>query len=408
MLLLTLLSAASAQDASANMGGHLKTFFVSTFPYEALSMDPTGQGVVNARLNLRLQAGVLTLDAHHTAVASALSGGAGVGFTDTGAAGAAAEVIGLSWSAWDGAAEEGVVEGNLVAEGRMDRLLLKARLPGVDLTIGRQPVSFGSGLFFTPMDLVNPFTPATIDTEYKPGVDSVRADAYFGMSQVTAVVAYVESDATLSEYLETDGALGDALAAALYGQTTLGVTDLSILLGQIHGDSVFGLGAAGGIGPVGLHGEGTATLPADDAEDPFARAVIGAMVVPIENLSLSAEGYMQTLGADDAADYLTQLSSERYLRGELWAAGRFYGALSVGYQITPLIGSSVAIIANLEDPSMLLSPGLSWSVSGNADVLAGAYVGIGERPELEGFSFVTNSEFGLYPAAGFLQMRSYF
>ncbi len=408
MILLSLLSTAHAQDLSASAGGHLKTFFVSTYPYEALSMDPTGQGVVNGRLNLRLQAGVLTLDAQHTAAISALSSGASVGFADTGTTPSSAEAARLSWSAWDEAADEGVVEGNLVAEGRMDRLLLKAGLPGVDLTLGRQPVSFGAGLFFTPMDLVNPFTPATIDTEYKPGVDAFRADAYLGMARLTAAVAYVEPDATLLEHLDTDEPLGDALAAALYGQATLGVTDLSLFLGQIHGDSVLGLGAAGSIGPVGLHGEGTVTLPADDGEDPFVRAVLGAMVVPVEDLSLTGEVYLQTLGADDPADYLSQLGGERYLRGEVWAAGRYYGALSVGYQLTPLIGSSVAVIANLTDPSMLLSPGLSWSVSDNADVLAGAYVGLGERPELEGFTFTTNSELGLYPAAGFLQMRSYF
>ena len=415
-MLLTLLSLAHAQDITIDTGGHLKNFFVASFPYEELSMDPTGQGVVNGRFNLRIRAGKFTFDAHHTAAISALSGSAAVGFADTGTTAAAPELVGMSWGLWDEAAEDGVIEGNLEAQGRMDRLLLKASLPGVDVAVGRQPISFGNGLFFTPLDLVNPFTPATIDTEYKPGVDAVRADAYIGMSQVTAAVAYIQPDETLSEYLDTDEALLDALAAAVYGKTTLGVTDLSLFLGQIHGDSVVGLGVASSIGPVGVHAEGALTMPyegvlteADDTyEDPFVRAVLGGFFQPAEKLSLSGEVYLQTLGAEDSADYLTQLTGDRYLRGELWAAGRAYGGLSAGYQITPLIGSSVAIITNLTDPSALLSPGVSWSVSDNADVLLGAYVGLGERPDIDLLSFAANSEFGLYPAAGYLQMRSYF
>ena len=36
---------------------------------------------------------------------------------------------------------------------------------------GRQALSWGNGLYFHPLDLVNPFDPTTIDTEYKTGDD---------------------------------------------------------------------------------------------------------------------------------------------------------------------------------------------------------------------------------------------
>ena len=40
-----------------------------------------------------------------------------------------------------------------------------------NLRFGRQALSWGNGLFYAPMDLVNPFDPAAIDTEYKAGDD---------------------------------------------------------------------------------------------------------------------------------------------------------------------------------------------------------------------------------------------
>ena len=39
------------------------------------------------------------------------------------------------------------------------------------MKFGRQAITWGNGLFYAPMDLVNPFDPATIDTEYKAGDD---------------------------------------------------------------------------------------------------------------------------------------------------------------------------------------------------------------------------------------------
>jgi len=39
------------------------------------------------------------------------------------------------------------------------------------LRFGRQAISWGSGLLFTPMDIFNPFDPSAVDKEYKAGDD---------------------------------------------------------------------------------------------------------------------------------------------------------------------------------------------------------------------------------------------
>ena len=151
----------------ASLHGDVKTFFTATVPYEHLFMpeDPSGQGVFDARLKLEAAWGEnLRLQVHQTATAITGSS-AQVSVTNTGVGLTAPEVVDLSWVATD---------EDLVFRGRIDRLSLAWSTPGFDLTVGRQPITFGKTLFFTPLDLVNPFQPATIDQEYKPGVDAVR------------------------------------------------------------------------------------------------------------------------------------------------------------------------------------------------------------------------------------------
>ena len=85
-----------------------------------------------------------------------------------------------------------------------------------------------------------------------------------------------------------------------------------------------------------------------------------------------------------------------------------YGAASVSYQLTPLVTTSTALIGNLTDASALLTGSVAWSVAENADCIGGVYAGLGERPEFQRLSATVHSEFGLYPVAGFFQLRSYF
>lgn len=380
------------------VGGHIKSFLVASIPYEALEAvqpgGPTGQAAVDGRLNLEVYWGKLSLQAHHAVTPTLVPGTAGGGLgglTSTGVGVSAPEAVDLTWNV----ADEG---GGLAVQGRTDRLLARGTAGPVDVTLGRQPISFGTGLFFAPLDLVNPFFPTTIDQEYKPGVDAARVDVFSGLSRVTVVGAYA-GDWT-----------AEGLAVAANGQLTVGVTDLQLFLGQIRGDRVLGVGSVSSIGPVGLHGDAAVTFPAEGAAEtaPFVRAVVGADGRPGEKVSLAAEVYVQTLGTTDTDDYLAQLSGERYARGELWTVGVLYGAASVSYQISPLLTTSGALIGNLTDGSVLATASGAWSVADNADVVGGLYAGLGERPELGLLSATIHSEFGLYPVAAFLQLRSYF
>lgn len=397
-------------DLGLDLSGDVKGRFFVLFPYEHLIMPEGAQGQATAwhRTKLKLRLGRwMELKIHHDLALDIKSMSSLESLGQNGA-GATPEAFPGSWQVLD--------DEHVALRGRLDRLSLTFHLPHVDVALGRQPVSFGSTWFFTPLDLVAPFTPTTIDREYKPGVDALRVDAYLGWAaQVTALAAYAGS-------WDLDGTI-----LAAHGRFSVGAFDLSALVGSFREDAVFGLEVAGGVGGVGLKGAITLTVPPDDDEDPFVRGVVGVDYLFDFGLSLMAEVYAQSIGTLDSADYMSLALSDRFSTGELWTLGHFYAALSAGLDLTPLLNLSLAVTGNLLDPSVLIAPGLNWSVSDNVSLSLGGYLTAGERPvdpELEDLlddsgALITDeqelvkridvgSEFGLVPSVVYLQMSAYF
>ena len=62
-------------------------------------------------------------------------------------------------------------EDNSVIVHRLDRFAIDYTGTQTVARAGRQAVSWGNGLIYTPMDFFNPFDPATVDKEYKTGDD---------------------------------------------------------------------------------------------------------------------------------------------------------------------------------------------------------------------------------------------
>lgn len=400
--------------------GHLKAFTVPVFPYElgdVFTNDPLAQAFFDARLNFGVDVGDFFTFRIAEDITFFVNSGAGAssGPVSTGVGLTAPEAFPLTW--WVNRPEAGEIPGDLYIQGRLDRFYTKFSTNGFDATIGRQPISFGHGVFFTPLDLVSPFTPANIDTEYKPGVDSVRLDGYFGTSgKVTAVAAYTGSTYIYEEAADDEPST-DRYTLAAYGQGTVGVTDLGAFYGFVRGDHVIGATMVTGIGPVGLHADATVTIPREDLdEDIFFRGVVGVdgTVGAQARTTLAAEVYVQTWGTTDKSEILSRLASPRIARGELWLTELAYLGLSWGQEITPLIRLNVAAITNLTDPSVLFTPGLYWDVSSNSEVYIGGFFAVGKRPELvtpslsNPLGFETRSEFGLYPVTAFAQISTYF
>jgi hypothetical protein len=110
------------------------------------------------------------------------------------------------------------------------------------LKVGRQAITWGSGMVFHPGDIVAPFAPNAIDTAYKPGVDMIYGQVLFDNGADIQAIAVPRS-------LTLGGPV--AFAASTYavrGQSKLGKLDASLMLARDRGDSVAALGLSGPLG----------------------------------------------------------------------------------------------------------------------------------------------------------------
>lgn len=404
LALALLLPATAAAGTHAEIGGHVKAFFVGVAPYDHLLMpdDPTGSAALDSRLRFEFGTDWLDVQIHPTLTVNLGTGGFGL---STGVGRSAPEAVPLSGY---------LVETEAFSVfARLDRLSLKATAGPVDVTLGRQAITFGQGLLFTPMDLVAPFTPTTVDTSYKPGVDALRIDIYAGMSgQITPFLAYL-GDWDL-----------DGLGFGIWGQGTIVTVDLAGFAAAMYGDVVLGASVYAPVGPIGIYGDAVVTIEGED--DAEFRGMLGVQTRPGPTTTLNVELYGQTFGTTERSKFLAVGTGDRWQRGELWLNGHFYVGAMLGQEITPLINLGVGLIGNLLDPSFLLTPSLSFSLAENADLSLGGFIGMGKRPEdpdiedlidddgnfLEGTELLENvgirSEFGTYPVSISLRGGFYF
>jgi len=394
---------------SLDLGGDVKSYYIGIWPYDypLLPEAPWGQGLLDARV--KLEAGIgdwLRFSLHHDLAIAAGPQLSGFGLALGSSSGEAMpQLLDLSWNIVDATG----YSINL----RVDRAALLLKLPHVDFSVGRQPISFGSTFFFTPLDLVAPFSPTVIDREYKPGIDALRGDLFLGTSGKLTLVAAYAGDWDLA---------GSILAA--HAGATLWNWDVGLFLGEVREQAVLGVDTTGALLGVAVRGEATATFAR--SEDPFARVALGLDKRFDFGLSLMGELYWQSNGAAKPADYLAVATDARHRRGELWAMGRYYAALSASYELLPIVNVGLFSVVNLADPSALLGPSLHWSVADNADLVVGGYYGLGDRPtdpKLPAIDPVTGqplgptdpahliearSEFGLSPAGVYVELKVYY
>jgi len=278
---------------------------------------------------------------------------------------------------------------------RVDWASVQIDVDGFRSTLGRQAISHGQGKLFTPLDLVTPFSPTTLDSEFKPGVDALRSELFLGdRFRFDATAVY------LGDWdWKGSGLVGMATA-------TIGASDVSLYGASLYGDPVAGISFFAPVAAVGLYGDVGATFE----DETQVRAVLGVDLRPTPTTGLSAEIYHQTFGVDDSADGLLLMGEERYQRGDLWLTGHNYAGLTLAQELAPLWMLSGMVIANLGDPSALTSLNLAWSVTENSSLDLGVIKGLGEPPDTSAVfpDFGVRSEFGLVPWTGTLAARFYF
>jgi hypothetical protein len=248
-----------------------------------------------------------------------------------------------------------------------------------DVRIGRQRIAWGTGRFWSPSDLLNPFSPLALEREERLGVDAVLAQYKLGpVSRVAAVVA-------------PSRRAGETSSAVQWHDNASGL-DYSLTAGRFRGDRVIGLDLAGQVGPTGVRAELTRTVPRHAPA--FVRALVGIDHAFANTLTLTAEVYRDGSGARDPAAYdLPALQA-----GTRQTLAHRYAGLHARYEITPLLKATAEIVINLDDRSRFLAPRLSYSWHTDLDVAI----------EWRLFRGAAGSEYGRLPNAAMLSLQAFF
>ncbi len=264
----------------------------------------------------------------------------------------------------------------LLVQHDLDLLAARLILPKGELVVGRQVLSWGTGHFWNPTDLLSPFAPTDVDREVRHGVDAVRFSLPLGKTSLLDVLYLPQKQ-------------GWAQGGVVRAQANLKGYDVSFSAAKYVSDCVLGADTAGDIGPVGVHAElaytlGLANLDGSgpvSVEERFLRGVAGLEWRPAGDWIVDAEYYFNGFGATDPAEYGAKLRSDRVVRGEVFGAGRHYLGLGAVWRATELLSMQTRLLSNVADPSAIVVPVLEYWAKQSVIVRAGGYLPIGTSPD---------------------------
>ena len=291
---------------------------------------------------------------------------------------------------------------------RLDRLWLGYSSEKTVVRFGRQALSWGNGLFYAPMDLVNPFDPATIDTEYKAGDDMLYAQFLRDSGDDVQAAAVIRRNAI-------SGDIGsDVGTYAVKYHGFAGELEYDVLLAESYADTVLGLGLGRSVG--GAHW-GSDLVVTDTDSDTYVQFVTNlsySWTMNGKNMSGAIEYHYNGFGQSDGRyDPLSLARNSELLariaRGQMFTLGRHYLAGSVMIELTPLWTVTPVLLANVGDPSALLQLTTNYSLSDNMTLLGSINLPVGSNGTE--FGGIESGETDLYLSAGpsvFAQIAWYF
>lgn len=290
----------------------------------------------------------------------------------------------------------------------LDRFFVTVKTRVADIFVGRQAVAWGSARLINPTDILAPFAFNELDREERRGVDGVRVRIPLGMM----------------DELDLGFVAGKNFAAGknaffLRGKTYKYKTDISALLVAFRKHLLLGLDVARAVGGAGVWLEAAYVIPdafreiRREEEKNYVRATVGLDYNLTGNTYIFAEYHFNSAGFNTPEKYINLFSASPYQDGSVYLMGRHYLNVGATRQVHPLVPVTGLLIVNLSDRSVVFSPFLEYNIAENIYLAAGAYLGLGKRPErvlgpLVALPLLLHSEFGAYPDMLFTSFRFYF
>jgi hypothetical protein len=352
-----LCNACLADDTQIEFGGHTKGRLIAqAFPGDSIFHGLTGSESIDVeadlRLNLELDHGPWSFDGSYQLFA--MYGDsveylrdlpAGSGLIPSRFPRDDRRLFGLTSVISD--------DGKYAVLHRLDRLWLGYASEKTVIRFGRQAISWGNGLFFSPMDVVNPFDPTAVDTEYKTGDDMLYAQFLRDNGDdIQAAMVFRRNPSTGG----TDSEEG-AVSIKYHGVTDSAEYDF--LAAVNHDDAMIGVGGNKSIGGAVVRGDVVITDTRSGTKIQLVSNLSYAWTWGGKNLSGAVEYYFNGFGQKNGAYDLQSLAGNpellgRLVRGESYSIGRHYLAGSVMFEMTPLWLLTPNIFLNVEDGSALI------------------------------------------------------
>jgi len=242
----------------------------------------------------------------------------------------------------------------LLLNQNLDRLFYQNAFDSMTLTLGRQPISLGTSTLISPNDFLQTFNYTSIDRDYRPGIDAVRAEINLGEESLLDMAAIAGKDFERTES-----------AAYLHFQSPLFEEYLHLYVANFRRANLIGASFVASLLGVGVSLEGAQVWPGkqgtDNSQSPYFRSTIGLTAIPHSDLTVAIEVHTNEAGTDSPSEYGSLFSKFAYTDGGLFLLGRSYFSASISWSAHPLLSIGISDTINRGDESQLVSTSIEYN-----------------------------------------------
>ena len=254
----------------------------------------------------------------------------------------------------------------------LNRFALRYQDSSTALTIGRQALTWGSGIVFNPLDMFNPFSLTAVDRDYKTGADLVLFEKLFEGGNELQALYIARRDPYLSS--------SKVSTTALKWHAFKGDFDYEFVVGVNYEEQVFGA-----MMRFPFFGSliRTDLLSTCDDESCVASGMVNidrALTIGKLPIYVFAEVFHSGYGEKSLSNEIVSLPLlDRIGRGELFTLMRDYLAFGANSVFHAQWSSTVSVVSNLNDRSGQIQTFFTYEPSDASRVQFGVILPVGNE-----------------------------
>lgn len=267
-----------------------------------------------------------------------------------------------------------LADSDTLVTNTIDRFWISYSSPSFFAKVGRQAITWGSGLVFHPADIVAPFSPSAIDTSYKPGADMVYLQYLFESGADIQAIAVPRAEAMGGPIAFSNSTY------AIRGRNTFGQIDASLMFARDRGDSVASVSLSGPLGGASWNAEVVGWELASGERFPsWVANISNFSSIGEVNVSYFAEVFHNGFGVapSTAVADLPASLTKRMANGQVFYAGTNFLALGAQFQLSPDLMVAPNTIVSMADQSSLSTLAINYTIDDNTNIVFSYFHPIG-------------------------------